>query len=113
VSGGGWLIGYTIYIPFTTTNSLYQTGAMIYALHVMLFQNRLTVDDWLKYPLRRWGIQLLITCIGYLVMFIPGLSAFIMPFLGVWAVNDFLDYQGWDQLGDTLSIPFDVYYYNA
>lgn len=46
-------------------------------------------------------------------MFIPGLSAFTMPFLGVWAVNDFLDYQGWEQLGDTLSIPFDVYYYNA
>ena len=40
------------------------------------------------------------------------ISAVLMPLFGVWSVQDFLDYAGWDQMGDTLSIPFDEYYYN-
>jgi len=32
-----------------------------------------------------------------------------MPLLGLWYVNDFLDYQGWEQMTATVGIPFNGY----
>lgn len=58
------------------------------------------------YPARRQVVGILIAFIAYVVILIPGVSAFGMPVLGAWAINDYLDYQGWNQVGYTLSLPF-------
>ena len=46
--------------------------------------------------------------VANIMILIPGVSAFMMPLLGTWALNDYLDYQGWDQVGFTLGIPFNA-----
>lgn len=97
----------------TTLNSVYGLIVLVYSTHIMVFDKpqRLDFTEWVRYPLRRYFVQNYITFLGYVIMPFPGLSAVIMPFLGVWAISDFLDYKGYNQLGDTLSIPFDIYYY--
>ena len=107
-SGAGWLLGYIVYWPLTTLHSLLILGYVWYSLYVLLIDDeiQLTFDDFLWYPVRRWMVQNIIIIFGYFIMPIFGLSAFGMPTLGVWALNDFVDYQGWDQLGETLFLPF-------
>lgn len=58
------------------------------------------------YPFRRWFVQAIFYWIGYFMVWLPGISAFGMPLLGIAAIADFLDWQGWEQMGFTLSIPF-------
>ena len=71
---------------------------MIYSAQLMLFEKpqRLNVEEWLTYPVRRFLVEVFISFLGMISMPIPGLSAFTMPVLGVWAVQDFIDYQGWE-----------------
>lgn len=109
VSGGGWVLGYVIYFPLTLIWQFNELVETIYATNIMLFEepNRLTFEDWLAYPFRRYWMQKLIIFLGYQLLFFPGVSAIGLPLLGAWAINDWLDYEGWDSMWYTLSIPFE------
>lgn len=47
--------------------------------------------------------------LGYLWLLVPLLNIFALPLLGLWFVNDFLDYPGWDQVSATIGMPFNGY----
>lgn len=91
--------------------SIYNLAVVIYSTGLLLFETpqRLSAQEWLFYPLRRWLIENFIITIGLIVLSVPGLSLIFMPLLGLWYAIDFLDYQGFDQLGKTLGIPFNGY----
>lgn len=48
VSGGGWLVGYTVYLPFTTVLNFYNFGVLAYSTQILFFEEpqRLTFDVW-------------------------------------------------------------------
>lgn len=110
-SGAGWFLGYVIYLPMTMLMSIYNFAVVIYSTGLLLFETpqRLSAQEWLFYPVRRWLIEGFIISSGFFWLAIPGVSIIVMPLLGLWYANDFLDYQGFDQLGRTLGIPFNGY----
>ena len=59
----------------------------------------------MMYPVRRLVVENLIILDAFTFAIIPGLSSLMLPVLGVFAINDFLDYKGWEQVGNTLMIP--------
>lgn len=108
IASGGWLVGYVLFIPASIIMGIYNAVVSIYAFFIMLFENpnRLNFQEWVSYPFRRQVVQALCILFADIVILIPGVSAFAMPALGALAISDFLDYQGWAQVGATLSIPF-------
>lgn len=107
-SAGGWFLGYLLYAPLTTVLSLYNTAVWFYSTGIMLFEypQRLQFNEWLLYPVRRLIVEAIIITLGYFWLGVPLLNIFALPCLGLWYINDFLDYAGWDQVTTTLGLPF-------
>ena len=107
-SGAAWFLGYLIYIPFTILIGVYNFAVSLYSTGILIFENpqRLQFQEWLFYPIRRMIVQGFIMGFGLIWLSIPGASAFALPCLGLWMLLDFTDYQGFDQVGMTLGIPF-------
>ena len=113
LSAGGWFLGYLLYFPITMVLHLYNVAVWFYSTGIMLFESpqRLQFDEWLLYPVRRLIVEAVIILMGYFWLGVPLLNLFALPCLGLWYVNDFLDYSGWDQVTSTLGIPFNGYDY--
>ena len=111
--GFAGIIGNALYFPITTVLHLYNVAIWFYGTGIMLFESpqRLQFDEWLLYPVRRCIVEFVIIIMGYFWINVPLLSIFALPLLGLWYVNDFLDYSGWDQVTATLGIPFNGYDY--
>jgi hypothetical protein len=107
-SAGGWWLGYIIYAPLTTVLGVYNIAVGFYSTGIMLFEypQRLQFSEWLLYPMRRLVVEAIIIILGYFWLSVPLLNVFALPVLGLWYLNDFLDYTGWDQVTQTLGIPF-------
>lgn len=108
IGSGSWLLGYVLFLPASTIMQIYNIVATLYGFFIMLFENpkRLSFQEWVFYPLRRQFVQWLCQLLGSVLILFPIVSAFGMPVLGALAINDYLDYQGWNQVGYTLSLPF-------
>ena len=105
ISGGGWILGYLIFIPLTYAIWVYMFIMLIYATILFLLEE-LLLNDFLNFPFRRFWVQTIIMMAGYILLMIPGVSLISLPLLGVLAIWDFLDYQSWEYVELTLSIPF-------
>jgi len=105
-SGGAWIFGFGLFIPYSWINIIYHLVYALYGLQVWLLQERMTGEAWLVYPLRRLCTQIIIQATANSVIGLPGIGISLMPLLGVWAVSDYLDYAGWDSIVWTMGIPF-------
>lgn len=73
---------------------------------VLFLIDELLLNDFLNFPFRRFCVQSILITIGYVMLLVPGVSLISMPLLGILAIWDFLDYQSWEYVELTLSIPF-------
>lgn len=108
VSGGGWVLGYGIFIPWGILMTGYNVIVTFYSFTMVLFNN-LNFELYFRYPFRRLIVQQFYITVGLILLIFPGISALTMPFLGLFAINDFLDYPGWNNLSSTLGIPFNSF----
>jgi len=111
LSGLLWVVGYAVFIPGMLTYLVLEEVDHAEAFWMMLVGDvkgqYLTFENFMSFNFRR-SIVLMLTCMisAVFIMPIPGLSAILMPLMGLFAVWNLLDFQNIQQIWWTLGLPF-------